>query len=76
MNDYKDVTQEEFNNNQLVDKINWLCSVNIIDAIPSNKRTQDLKKILKRERKKYLDNIFILKQIDFIINFNNMKEVY
>ena len=69
MNDYIGLDEEKFKESILIEKIKWLCTVNIIEAIPSNKRTQDLKKILKRERKKYLDNKFILKQIDFIINY-------
>jgi len=76
MNDYKDITEEEFKDSILVDKIKWLCSAKIIEAIPSDKKKHDLKKILKKERSKYLNDKFILKQIDYIINYNNLKEVY
>lgn len=76
MNNYVGLTEEESNRELLITKIKWLCTVKIIDAIPADKKKRDLKKILKNERSKYLDDKFVLKQIDFIINFNNLEEVY
>lgn len=53
---------------KLQGKLNWLCSMDILNALPEGKPS-DLTEYLQSIRSKYLDDDFTVKQIDSVINF-------
>jgi hypothetical protein len=53
---------------KLMPKINWLCSMDVLNSLPDNKQC-DLVQYLKDIRGNYINDSFTLKQIDLVINF-------
>ena len=54
----------------IIPSISHLCSMNVFNGIPADKKSHNLIEYLKGIREKYLEQEYILKQIDIILEYH------